>query len=109
MCHADAQPGHPPGPIGLIHNLRDDHLRRARPCGRRRRARTAVMNDGGNPAEQRLLVDLANKEAVVPVVDQAMSAQPRARTARRPCARIAWIAALATSFAACTAMLPKPT
>ena len=46
------------------------HLGRAGPGGRRRRARAAVVHDGGHPGEQRLVVDLADGEAVVPVVDQ---------------------------------------
>lgn len=45
-----------------------DHLRGARPAGRRRRARAAVVHDGSHPAEQRLLVDVADDEAIVPVV-----------------------------------------
>ena len=70
MCRADAQVGHPAGPVRLVHYLGYHHLRRAGPGGRRRRARAAVVHDGGHPAEQCLLVDLADGEAVVPVVDQ---------------------------------------
>lgn len=43
----------------------------AGPGGRRRGARAAVVHDCGHPAEQCLLVDLADGEAVVLVVDQA--------------------------------------
>ena len=67
---ADAEVGHPAGPVGLVRDLGDHHLWRAGPCGRRRGARAAVMHDGGHPAEQCLVVDLADGEAVVPVVDQ---------------------------------------
>jgi hypothetical protein len=70
VCHADAQLGHPRGPVRLVRDLRHHHLRRAGPGGRRRGARAAVVHDGGHPAEQRLLVDLADDEAVVPVVDR---------------------------------------
>jgi hypothetical protein len=45
------------------------YLRSAGPGGRRRGARAAVVHDGGHPAKQCLLVDLADGEAVVPVVD----------------------------------------
>ena len=40
---------------------------------------------------------------------RARSAQPRARSTRRPCARLASMATRAMSFGACAAMLPKPT
>ena len=59
-----------PAQYGWSAALGYHHLRRAGPGGRRRRARAAVVHDGGHPAEQRLLVDLADDEAVVPVVDQ---------------------------------------
>ena len=70
MCRADAQVGHPAGPVRLVRHLGHHHLRCAGPGGRRRGARAAVVHDGGHPAEQCLLVDLADDEAVVLVVDQ---------------------------------------
>ena len=70
MCRTDTQLGHPARPVRLVRYLRHHHLRRAGPGGRRRRARTAVVHDGGHPREQCLMVDLADDEAVVPVVDQ---------------------------------------
>jgi hypothetical protein len=45
----------------------------ARPGRRRRRARAAVVHHGGHPAEQLLLVDLADDEAVVDVVDRGQA------------------------------------
>ena len=70
MSHADAQVGHPGGPVELVRHLRHDHLGCAGPGGRRGRARAAVVHHGGHPAEQRLLVDLADGETVVLIVDQ---------------------------------------
>ena len=70
VCRADARVGHPAGPVRLVRHLGYHHLRRAGPGGGRRGARAAVVHDGGHPAEQCLLVDLADGEAVVPVVDR---------------------------------------
>ena len=70
MRRADAQLGHPAAQYGWSAHLGHHHLGRAGPGGGRRRARAAVVHDGGHPAEQGLLVDLADGEAVVPVVDQ---------------------------------------
>ena len=64
------RPATRPGPVWLVRPLGYHHLRRSGSAGRRRGARAAVVHDGGHPAEQRLLVDLADGEAVVPVVDQ---------------------------------------
>jgi hypothetical protein len=58
-----AQHGWPP-------RLGYHHLRSAGPGGRRRRTRAAVVHDSGHSSKQCLLVDLADGEAVVPVVDQ---------------------------------------
>jgi hypothetical protein len=68
-----------------------------------------VVYDGGHPAEQCLLVDLADDEAVVRSSITARSAQPRATIARRSCARIASMATRATSVDVSMGMLPKPT
>ena len=76
--HADAQAGHPAGPVRLVRPLGHHHLRRAGPGGGGRGARAAVVHDGGHPAEQGLLVDLADGEAVVPASSTgARPAQPR--------------------------------
>lgn len=69
----DAQLGHPGGPGRLVRDLRNHHLRRAGPGGRGRRARAAVVHDGGHPGEQCLMVDLADHEAVVPVVHRSQA------------------------------------
>jgi hypothetical protein len=68
---ADAEVRDPARPVRLVAALRDDHLRRSRAGGGRRGARAAVVHHGGAPAEQGLVVDLADDEAVVPVVGQA--------------------------------------
>jgi hypothetical protein len=81
---------------------------RAGPVGRRRRTRAAVVHDGGRSTEQCLLVGVADGEGVVRGSSiRARSAQPRATSARRPCARIASMAPRALSFE--TRMLPRPT
>lgn len=54
-----------PAQKGWSAGLGYHHLRRAGPGGRRRGARAAVVHDAGHPAEQLLLVDLADPEAVV--------------------------------------------
>ena len=73
MCRTDTQVGHPARPVRLVRYLGNHHLRRTGPGGRRRGARAAVVHDGGHPAEQCLVVDLAHGEAVVPVVDQSQA------------------------------------
>src|SRR5690242_16872494 len=70
VSRADAQVSDPTGPVRLVRHLGYDHLRCARPGGRRRGASTAVVYDGGDPTEQGLLVDLADGEAVIAVVDR---------------------------------------
>ena len=67
--HADAQLGDPARPVRLIHRLRHHHLRCAGRGGPRRGARAAVVHDRGHPAEQRVVVDPADDEAVVRLVD----------------------------------------
>lgn len=70
-------------------------MRRWSWCPPRRDARRR----GGHPAEQRLLVDLTDGEAVVGVfASGARSAQPRYSSTRRPCARMAAIAIGTISF-----------
>ena len=71
MRRTDTQVGHPAGPVRLVRYLGHHHLRRAAPGRRRRRACAAVVHDGGRPGEQGLMVDFADDEAVVPVVDQS--------------------------------------
>jgi hypothetical protein len=58
VYRTDAQLGHPAGPVRLVGHLGYHHLRRAGPGSRRRGTRAAVVHDGGNPAEQCLLVTL---------------------------------------------------
>ncbi|MBV9058341.1 MAG: hypothetical protein JO296_11525 [Pseudonocardiales bacterium] len=64
------------------------HLRRAGPDGRRRRARTAVVHDGGHSGEQ-----------------GQGPGQPRAMTARRPRTRIVSMVTQAMPFEARMLML----
>lgn len=71
VCGADAEAGHPGRPVGLIADLGDDNLRRTCLRDGRRGACAAVVHDSRDPREQILMVDLADGEAVVPVVDQA--------------------------------------
>ncbi len=70
MRRTDTQRGHPARPVRLVRYLGHHHLRRTGHSGRRRRARATVVDDGGHASEQCLQVDLADEEAVVPVVDQ---------------------------------------
>jgi hypothetical protein len=67
---ADAQLGHPAGPVWLVGHPGSQDLGRAGPGGGRGDARAAVVDDGGHPAEQRLVVDFADGEAVVAVAGQ---------------------------------------
>ncbi len=68
------------------------------------------MHDGGHPAEQRLVVDLADGEAVVLVVDQGQVGPAAPRRARAGPARgPPRSATRATSVDARMGMLPKPT
>jgi hypothetical protein len=65
----DAQFGDTAGPIRLIGNLRHQHLRRASAGGRRGRSGAAMVNDGDDPWEESLLVDLTDSKAIIPIVD----------------------------------------
>jgi hypothetical protein len=65
----DAEFADTTGPIGLVGNLGHHHLRRAGACRCRSRSGTAMMHNGGDPGEERLLIDLADSEAVFPIVD----------------------------------------
>lgn len=69
MSYADIEGGYPAGPIGLVGDLGNHNLRHAGACCRRGCSGPAMVHDGGNPAEQRLLVDLADNKAVIPIVD----------------------------------------
>jgi hypothetical protein len=70
---ADTQLGHPAAPVRLVHELGHDCLGRAGHGGGRGRTGAAVMHDRGDPGEQRLVVDLTDHEAVVPVVDRGQA------------------------------------
>jgi hypothetical protein len=50
--------------VGLVVHLRDDDLRRSSAGGRGRCPGAAVVHDRGDPPEQRLLIDLADGQAV---------------------------------------------
>jgi len=68
--------------------------------------RIGGWNDGGDPLEDGLLVDLADGQAVGFVVTSDSSAQPRDTIVRRPSSRAFLII---VSLASCPArMLPKP-
>src|SRR5215475_8282901 len=58
------------GPVVLVVMLRDDDLGRAGSRGPGSGARAAVVDDGGDSFEQRLLVDLADDQAIGFVVYQ---------------------------------------
>jgi hypothetical protein len=73
VSRADVQPGYSGGPVRLVRDPGHHHLRRAGSRGRRGGARAAVVHDDGHPAEQLLLVDLADDEAVVDVVDRGQA------------------------------------
>lgn len=80
-----------------------------RPGRRSTSYRAAVVYDGCYSGEQGLVVDLADGEAVVRVVDQGQVGPAARDGCARPCARIASMATSATSVEACIGMLPKPT
>lgn len=64
MGCADTESSDTACPVGLVDRLRDDDLRRSRTGRGRRCPCPAVMNDSCDPREQRLVVDLANDEAI---------------------------------------------
>ena len=70
MRGADAKIPYPTCPIRLITDLRNDHLRSARKRRGRRRSRTAVMNHRGDSRKQCVMIDIADDEAIVAIIDQ---------------------------------------
>jgi len=70
MRHTDTQLGHPAREVRLIRYLRHHNLGDASPCGHVRSTHTTVMDSSGHPTEQHLLVHLADRETVGPVVGQ---------------------------------------
>ena len=68
MCSADAKITDALGPVVLVVVLGDDDLQCARSRGRSRGAGTAVMDNGRDSRKEGLLVDLADGQAVGPVV-----------------------------------------
>ena len=70
MRRTDAEFADTAGPIGLVGNLGHRHLRRAGACRPVSRSGTAMMYNGSDPGEERLLINLADSEAVFPIVVQ---------------------------------------
>ena len=66
----DAKVTNAQAPVELVAEHRHRDLRRACPRGGGRRTGSAVVHDGGDPGEKRLLIDVADRDAVRPVVDQ---------------------------------------
>lgn len=56
-------------PVMLVVDPGDDGLRDARERGGRRGASTAMVNDCSHAFEQSLLIDLVDRPAVGPVID----------------------------------------
>ena len=79
----DAELADPAGAVVLVVMLRGDDLRCAGARGRRGRAGAAVMDDRGNPREQRLVVDVADREAIGAGVARR-ELRPAARHDRAP-------------------------
>ena len=68
MPHADAEPRDPRRPERLVDDLRHHHLRRAGPGSRGRGPGAAMVHHRCHAREQRLLVHLADDEAIVAVI-----------------------------------------
>ena len=68
MRNPDTESNQLTGPVWLVGHLRNDQLRGASLRRRQRRAGAAVMDYGSDIREQRLLIDLADHEAVVTVI-----------------------------------------
>jgi hypothetical protein len=66
----DARVANAQAPAELVAEHRHRDLRRACPRGGGRRTGSAAVHDGGDPGEKRLLIDVADRDAVRPVVDQ---------------------------------------
>ena len=68
VSHTDAKITDALGPVVLVVVLGNDDLRHARSRSGGRGTRAAVVNDGRDPSEEQLLIDLVDSQTVGPLV-----------------------------------------